>query len=197
MKVSLHGSRLCRVAFNERYARQLIDRGILPKSKDRAFIKWERPSTPSSGTLQVASLLFPVNHLALDAPKGTERKPIAIFGAPVRDKAVEFGFFISRDPIDELQNTFVRSNGLPLVYSTLDSGESVSTVVRVRDFDQSCLPTPEQLQTPEVTFLGWTKANAPGQTAKNCNIVLWNDPGLENGILRAIEIGGVSVTRNK
>ena len=83
------------------------------------------------------------------------------------------------------------------IYSTLETGESVSTVVRLTDFDPTSLPTPDQLSTPDKTILNWTKASLPGQTANNCNMVLWNDPSTSNGVLQALEIGGVSVTRNK
>jgi len=196
MKVSLHESRQCRVAFNGNYAEQLVKLGLLQPSIDRAIIKWERRQTPATGTLHAASVTFPASHLALSCPVGSPRKLISLFDVPL-GKALEFGFFFSRDPMDNLEKRFVRANSHPLIYSDMENGESVSTVVRVVDFDPTSLPTPEQLSNKDVTVVGWGLPTAADQTGKNFTTLLWNDPNESGGLLRIMELGGVSITRNK
>src|SRR5262245_20042998 len=78
-KISLHASGICRVALTEQHYQSLPAQGLL-QPLDRAMVKWRRPETPKTGAVDVASLIFPADHMVQSEPKGTYRKPLIIFG---------------------------------------------------------------------------------------------------------------------
>lgn len=73
LKVSLHGSGICQVAFLNDYVQEVHDRGR-DALKDRTIVRWKRPETPPTGALCVASIRFPTDFLQLDLPEQKTRK---------------------------------------------------------------------------------------------------------------------------
>jgi hypothetical protein len=194
-KISFHSSRRCRVAFDKRYAEKLVERGIFPPEKDRAFIKWIRPETPPKGALLVASLIFPVDYLKNEPPKGKPNRPLIIFEADAPSRAVELGFFYSLEPLEALEQKLLKI-GKPLFRADFENGESVSMVARIRDFDPKCLPGPDELKKTSMKALSPEDLPAPGSEQTNLNLIFWNQPtGAQP--LQIVEIGGVTMKRDK
>jgi hypothetical protein len=107
-------------------------------------------------------------------------------------KAVEFGFYFSREKGPELEQKLSRI-GKPLFATYLDNGDVVSMVTRVVDFDSKTLPSPKKLKGAGMTLLNTLQE--PGASLANCTAILWNDPATI-GMLQAIESGGVTITRD-
>ena len=102
MKISLHSSRICRVAMTDRQSKFLLEQGLMQPGEDKAFFKWNRAPTRETGAVHVVSLLFPIAHLHGEAVFGSPKKPLFKFEAPDDPtSAVEFGFFYSRLPPQE------------------------------------------------------------------------------------------------
>jgi hypothetical protein len=174
----------------------LCARGLLAPGDDRAFIKWRRAPTPEHGGVHVASLIFPINYLHLDAAVGSSKKPLFQFEAPHDPtQAVEFGFVYSREPIDVLEQKLMKI-GKPLFRTGLDNGESVSVVVRLTDFDPAVLPSQDKLNNGGLRVLSPENMPEPGGERSNLTAALWNKPE-DGGTLQVIEVGGVTMRRNK
>jgi hypothetical protein len=157
----------------------------------REVVVWPKPVVPKTGAVHVASVIFPTDYLTADAPKSTKQKPIFIFEAPA-GRAVEVGFFYSQEGVAALEPKF-SSIGIPCVCTTLDNGHSVSTVVRVRDFDPSVLP--KSNVPSNGVHLFDEDGLGPGEALTDLHALLWNDPK-KDGSLQIIEIGGVKIRRN-
>ena len=63
LKISLHESGKCRVAFVPTYHEELVEDGADPE-KDRAFMKWEIPEINARTMLQVLDIHFPLSVLS-------------------------------------------------------------------------------------------------------------------------------------
>jgi hypothetical protein len=190
-KISLHASGVCRLALTETQMK-LLDAQDLEQPTDRAFVKWRRATTPASGAVHVASVLFPLDYLHLNAPQGTAKKPIFLFEASEPGHAVEFGFF-SRMPTAALEQKLVRI-GKPLFRTDLDNGESVSMVVRLVEFDPNVLPTSDRLNKGRRLLLDGDALPEPGTEEHGLTAALWNKPK-DRETLRIIEIGGITLAR--
>lgn len=192
-KISLHASGVCRLALTETQMKLLAAQG-LEQPTDRAFVKWRRATTPASGAVHVASVLFPLDYLHLEAPQTTAKKPIFLFEASEPGHAVEFGFFFSRMPMADLEKKLVRI-GKPLFRSDLDNGESVSMVVRLVEFDPSVLPTTDQLNKAGLRLLNRGALPKAGTEERGLTAALWNKPD-DGESLRILEISGVTLKAN-
>lgn len=192
-KISLHASGICRVAMTDQFYSSLPAKGLV-QPLDRVSVKWTRPETPIVGAVHVASIVFPSDFLVqAKRPEGTYRKPLIIFGDVPPGKAFEFGFFYSREGIDDLRDRFL-SVGKPLCSSKLADGTTVSLVSRVIDFDRSALPPPVQLTAAPGHILPKEAAD-PHFEQKGLTAHFWNQP--EDGkALMMYEIGGISLRRN-
>jgi hypothetical protein len=193
IKVSLHSSGCCRIARTKQHMKLLADQGLAPPRRE--FVEWRRAATPESGAVHVVSVLFPLDYLHLDAPVGTPRRPLIVFGASQLGHAVEFGFFYSRTPEAEMAAKFSRI-GKPLFRTSLNNGDSVSIVTRVVEFDSSILPRPEVLNAAGLGEINHDALPEPGATESNLTATFWNSPK-DGESLRLIEIGGVSIQRGK
>jgi hypothetical protein len=193
-KISLHASGICRVALTNKQHDALLEDG-LDQPADRAMTKWRRPKTPDVGAVHVASILFPTDYLKLtEEPKGTHKKPLFIFDAAPAGQAVEMGFFYSREDQAAMEERYLRI-GHPIVCTTLESGEHVTAIARITEFDRSLLPsqeimdkTPGNILSKEVLEI---KDSLPNLTAS-----FWNAPG-DGGTLKLIEVGGIVLKRNQ
>ena len=194
MKISLHASGVCRVALTEKHIAMMTAQG-LEAPADRAFVKWRRKSTEETGAVHIMSLVFPLAHLRNQAPTGTEKKPVVIFGATWPEGAVEFGFFFSRLRAAELEQNFLRI-GQPFFRWKLENGESVSLVARKAEFDPATLPKVEAINQAGVQILGADKLPSPGSEMANLVAAFWNTPK-DNESLRMIEVSGVTIKRNE
>ena len=115
-KISLHTSGKCRLALEKTYFDFAVDRGLIPAEEDRAWVKWWRSPTPSVGAVLVVGLVFPTDFLHLDAPTATAEKPFVFLQAAPQGKAVEIGFFYSREPVNTLEPKLLEF-GIPLFWT--------------------------------------------------------------------------------
>lgn len=192
LKISLHASGICRVAFAEQHFALMEQQGLdIPD--DRAFVKWRRAPLQNVGAILVVRLIFPVAFLRLNRPETTRTKPIFIFETGPSQKAIELGFFYSREQQDTLQHKFI---GIPIVTTHLDNGENVSIVISEIDFDPSALPPPEQMNRCGMRLLSQSAFPEADTERRGLNAIFFNKP-TDNEALQIVEIGGVSVTRNK
>ena len=192
MKISLHASGICRVAMTDHQSKFLIEQGLMQPEDDRAFLKWRRTDTKETGAVHVVSLIFPIAHMHHEAALGSAKKPLFKFEAPDDPaKAVEFGFFFSRVPPEELEQKLVRI-GMPLFWTGLDNGETVSIVVRVSSFDPAILPRTENLNKSQVRILSVDAIPEFGGQRSDLTAALWNKPK-DGESLQIIEVGGVTL----
>jgi hypothetical protein len=192
-KISLHQSGICRVALTEKQFNALPGDG-LTQPPDRALIKWKRPPTPDIGAAHVASIIFPTEFLKLPEPQGTPKKPLIVFGAAPPGKAVEIGFFYSREAPATLEPKLLQI-GHPIVCTTLDNGEMITVVAREADFDRAVLPSQDKLNKTPMNVLS-KDVHAIKDELKNLTGMFWNNPG-DVGSLMMIEVGGISLRRNE
>jgi hypothetical protein len=138
-KLSLHQSGICRVAMTEKHFHSLSGDG-LTQPPDRALIKWKRAPTPDIGAAHVVSIIFPTEFLkSPNEPQGTPKKPLIIFGAAPPGKAVEIGFFYSREDSATLGPKLLEI-GQPIICTQLDDREMITVVARVADLIAACCP---------------------------------------------------------
>jgi hypothetical protein len=194
MKISLHKSRRCRIAMTERHYATASQHG-LSVPNDRAFVKWERLEAPSEGAHLAVVLAFPTDFLRLEAPAGTKKKPLLLLESARPGKAVEIGFFLSREAKATLEPKFL-AIGKPLFFTNLENSESVWMVAREAEFDTACLPSAEKLNSSGGHLLDPNAFPTAGVPRTNLNAILWNAPQTGEP-LRVIEIGGVTAIRNK
>jgi hypothetical protein len=191
-KISLHSSGICRLALTEQHVKLLIAQG-LPLPPDRAFVKWRRSPTPPEGASFVVVLVFPTDYLRLAEPEATYKKPMVFLEPAGAGKALEVGFFYSRESAASLEPKFL-AIGKPLFYTDLDNGDVVWMVVREVEFDATTLPSSEKFNSAGMRLLDREALTAAGERS-NLNAILWNSPKDEEA-LRVIEIGGVKVMVN-
>ena len=188
-KISLHTSGRCRLAFEQTYA---FNRGLIPPGEDRALVKWWRFPTPPVDAALVVGLVFPTDFLHLDAPAATEKEPFVFLQAAPQGKAVEVGFFYSREPVNTLEPK-LKEFGIPLFWTDLANGDMVWMVGRETDFDATALPPDETLNSISGRLLdpdGFTKAAAE---RRSLTAHLWNAPK-DNEALVIIEVGGIATS---
>lgn len=188
IKISLHRSGRCRVAFTEEYAKTLIEREILPPEKDRAFLKWTRPPTPQRGISLVASVIFPGAFLGLGPQSGSMGKPLVIFEIEGGEMAAEFGIFYTREKSDAAEEAFLKI-GKPICYWTFDDGESAHLVARAREFNRLWLPSSDQFDRAAQY---WVSPERDPSKLRNLNAVFFNEPG-DNRPLQTVEVGRLSL----
>jgi hypothetical protein len=188
-KISLHASGICRLALTEKHMTLLRRQGIAPPD-DRAFVKWGRPPAPESGAHLAVALVFPTDNLHLDDPAWKDSsKPLLLFESAASGKAVELGFFYSREAKETLEPRLMEI-GKPLFYTDLDNGEFVWLVAREADFDSTSIPMGEQFN---MTGMGLRDPIPIGSERRRLTAILWNAPK-DGEPLRVIEIG-ITVTR--
>jgi hypothetical protein len=192
LKISLHGSGVCRVALTDRLYSALPGIG-LSQPAGRALIKWNRAEIPERGAVHLMSAIFPSDHLVLPEPTATYRKPLLIFGDPPAGRAIEFGFFVSRENLFAMEERFLRI-GKPIVGSLLDDGNTVTVVVRETDFDPSVLPPQERLESSTCTVLS-PELYAIQGVQGGFGGLFWTKPK-DGEALFLYEIGELSLRRN-
>lgn len=191
IKVSLHDGQYCQLALTSEYHKRLAEKGLAPT--DRRFVHWSRAKSPEAGATCVVQLVFPLRHLRLDAPTVKPGKPIVAFGSADPEKAVEVGFFFSREPAATLEPQLL-AVGAPIIRTELADGDSVSVVVREASFEPHSLPPAERLAAASTHVLEPDAFPAPGETADGLTAMFWNEPK-DGETLRLTETGGVAVTR--
>lgn len=187
IKVSLHQSGKCRVAFLESQISRMQELGI-PTPADRAIAKWERPEIPAIGACHAASIIFPAAYLSMTSKLGTAAKPVIAFHLSPDDEAAEIGFFYSTEHPDAIESRFSKI-GMPLFFMALDDGKFVTMLARPTSFSPSVLPSPDVLtRTP----MKPTTGEAPKQ-GDDLAAVFWNAPK-QNEALMMIEVGGIQLS---
>jgi hypothetical protein len=136
IKISLHKSGQCRIAITSEHLARMVAQGLTPPEA-RALHIWRRPTDLTLITPLVVRLIFPTNHFHGQHPVGKPNKKVVIFEAGA-GKAVEIGFFYSRESTETLERKF-KKIGKPIFQTELANGESVSMVAREADFDPSGL----------------------------------------------------------
>ena len=190
MKISLHDDENCRLAFTKEGIAAMKGQG-LDVPEDRAFVEWYRNPAPEDGAVHAVSLIFPTDYLRLPAPGASYRKPVLIIDAAPPGKAIEFGFFFSREPQATAMPKFLQI-GMPLVRTTLDNGEVVWVVVREIEFDRADIPS-EERWAGNVRFHDRAAFLEPGAVERDLTTTFWNSPN-DGESLRVIEIGGVTAS---
>jgi hypothetical protein len=193
-KISLHKTGICRLGLTASHFDLAVEQGLIPPEEDRAFVKWRRPPAPETGATLAVVLIFPTDFLRLDAPIGTAKKPLVIFEAAERGKAVEVGFFYSREPAVTLEEKFLKI-GKPLFRTDLDNGETVWMVARIADFDPTVLPSTEKINGGVGRLLDRDAFAEAGVERRGLTGTFWNSPK-DGEDLRIIEIGGITMKRN-
>jgi hypothetical protein len=191
-KISLHQSGIGRVALTEKHFNALRGDGLI-QPPGRALVKWKRSPTPDIGAVHVASIIFPTEFLKLPEPQATQKKPLIIFGAAPLEKAVEIGFFYSREDPATLEPKLLQI-GRPIVCTTLDNGEMITVVAREADFDRAVLPSQDKLDKSPGNILS-KHVHAIESEMTNLTGMFWNAPG-DGKTLMLIEVGGISLRRN-
>ena len=189
MKVSLHQSGVCRVAFTKQFADTLEDKQ-LPRGGNRAFTVWRRPETPASGALLVASILFPTAFLCCDPPP---KKKLNMIMAPAsKDAAIELGLFFHRVSPDDIADGFAKM-GTPYVSCDLGENEWVSFVFRETPFDAKGFAEMVKGKWPGKATA--SREFQPGESI-DANMLILNDPK-EEGHLCICEAGNVIVSKSE
>jgi hypothetical protein len=193
IKISLHASGICRIALTDKQYSELEKEG-LKQPADRALVKWRRAKTPPIGAVHVASVIFPTDDLSLtEEPISKHKKPLIIFDAAPPGRAVEFGFFYSLEDDAAMEERYARI-GKSIVCTTLDSGEYVTVVARITEFDKACLPSQEQADKAPGHILSKEVLNIERELS-HLTATFWNEPK-DGETLRLVEIGGMGLRRN-
>ena len=192
-KISLHGSNVCRLALTCQHIKLMAAQG-LPLPVDRALVKWRRPEAPALGAHLAVVLVFPTDFLRNKCPECTQKKPMVVLEPAAPRKAVEIGFFFTREERGSIELKFL-DIGKPVFWHQLDHGEFVWMVAREADFDPKVLPSSELLSATG-QILDKTAFPEIGAERENLTAILWNSPK-DGEALRMIEIGGVKATRNR
>jgi hypothetical protein len=189
-KISLHQSRICKVALTNEHVNGLKEQG-LDAPDDKASVTWRRVPAPVEDAVHVVSLIFPTDYLRLPAP---ELPPgdlvLSIEAAPLR-KAIEVGFFFSREADVPVKPKFLQI-GMPLVLTRLLNGETVWVVAREAEFDRMSIPS-EERWAGNVRFHDRAAFLEPGAVETDLITTFWNSPK-DGECLRVIEIGGVTAS---
>ena len=144
-KISLHQSYICKVALTNEHVTGLKEQG-LDAPDDKASVTWRRVPAPAEGAVHVVSLIFPTDYLRLTLPDLVPGKPVLPVEAAPPGKAIEFGFFFSREADVSAKPKFLQI-GTPLVLTHLLNGETVWVVAREIEFDRADIPSEERWQT--------------------------------------------------
>ena len=187
LRISLHKSLICRLAFTEKQM-ALLKEQELNAPTDRAIVKWRRVPAPVEGAVHVVSVIFPTDYLRLPPPEGTSTL-ILRFNAAPPGKAVEFSFFFSREAEATLEAKLLRI-GMPLVWTSLDNGETVSIVAREMEFDRTIIPSEARL-AESLRFYDKAAFLDEGGELNNLTGMLWNKPK-DGESLHVIEISGIA-----
>jgi hypothetical protein len=174
VKISLHQSGICRLALSERHYNELPEMG-LKQPADRALTKWRRLPTPEAGVVHVLSLIFPTDHLRLEEPKSSQKKPVMIFEPPPAGQAVQMGFFYSRQTGPAMEASFLNIGAHPLFTFDLRNGDTVWMAAKQIPFDRKVLPMAPLTMNPE-SVLDRTAIVGPGETRGNLTAHFWNAP---------------------
>lgn len=127
----------------------------------------------------------------------TAEKPLVVFEAAPPGKAVEVGFFYSRETADTLENKFF-GIGTPWFYFDQDNGEKVWVVVREADFDPAALPSAEEINR-SMAMGGVLCLDAfpeVGAERGGLTAAFWTSPK-DGEALRLVERGGITMRRNR
>jgi hypothetical protein len=194
-KISLHKSRVCKLGLTKEHFEFAVERGLIPPGEDKAFVQWRRPPAPDTGAELVVVLVFPTDFLRSDALTVTVKKPLVIFEAAAQARAVEIGFFYSREAGITLEPKLLEF-GKPLFWTELDNGETVWMVSRDADFDPSVLPSTEEINSGAERLLNPDAFAEVSVEERGLTGAFWTPPK-DGEALRVIEIGGISMKRNK
>lgn len=188
IKVSLHKFGGSSVAFSRRYLEQVASAGLDVPS-DRAFVRWKRSATPTSGAVHVMSILFPSDFLLLNAPPQLLTKPVYYLKPAPQGHAIEIGLFYSKEPPATLGDKLAKIS-IPMFNAQLPCGEYVSLVGRIVPFDKT------QYDGLKGTLKRLRKDAIPefGQEWKNVSAMLFNEPN-DGEALQLIELTGFTFRR--
>jgi hypothetical protein len=174
LKISLHKSRHCHLAFTSQYWKKEGPTGIARP----AIFTWYRSETPDKRATVLASLLIAEEFLApWTAPhdKFVQRLP-----SPGVGKAYKITFIFSRIPIEDL----VDDKWLVLGQCNLISGEQFVIISALVDFDANRFFQTVSFNVPFDRHLVLTNVVDPGLRA-----LVYSDPN-ETGELQLSDVGG-------
>jgi hypothetical protein len=190
LKISLHDDCNCRLAIPDEGVTAMKQQG-LDAPDNRAFVEWYRKPAPEEGANHIVSLIFPTDYLRLPLPEASYKKPVLIIQAAPPGKAIEVGFFSSREADVTLELKFLQT-GKPLCRTTLENGETLWLVIREREFDRAVIPSEERWAEGERFHDKQTFVDESVQL-NGLMSMLWDSPKDEE-TLRVIEIGGVAAS---
>jgi hypothetical protein len=190
IKISLHESGQCHIAFGEQYWRDLQASGLAPTGS-RFSVRWKRRPTPSSGSVHALSIFFPTDFARLRQPIEKTSKRILWIEPAGPSHAVELGIFFSNGAAETLETKFLRI-GTPICYARLPSGELVSMIGRQLPFDPQGVP---DLNAGKIQILNEQLAPKPGEQCHDLSAFLWNQPK-DDEALQIVELSGLSLQRS-
>lgn len=192
-KISLHKSGRFRLAFHDDYHRGLIDKGIVDPAANRAVTVWDRPDGEGKAAWLAVSILLPAVFYQTSFNKADFTKATNLFSVD-RGNALEIGIFLSQRFSDDLEGKLEKV-GLPVWYADLEDAGTFSVVVRQRPFDPA-VHLPKPMTIPIEAF--HSREDLPTDDAPvrtGLGSLLFNDPVVE-GVLRVMEVSGVTLTKN-
>ncbi len=187
MKISLHDDWNCRLAIPDEGVMAMKQQG-LDVPDNRAFVEWYRKPAPEEGANHIVSLIFPTDYLRLPLREPSYKKPVLIIQAAPPGKAIEVGFFSSREADATVELKFLQI-GKPLCRTTLENGETLWLVIRETEFDRAVIPSEERWPESEI-FHDRQAFVDVGVQLDGLMSMLWDSPK-DGETLRVIEIGGV------
>jgi hypothetical protein len=194
-KISLHETGICRLALDRGHFDFAVEQGLMLSEEDRALMKWRRPPAPDLGVSLAVVLVFPTSFLGLHDPTSTAQKPLFLFEPAAQGRAVEIGFFYSREPAITLEPKFLEF-GKPTFRFDLDNGETVWMVAWPADFDPTVLPSTKKINAGASRLLDPDAFAGIGVKRQNLNGLFWAPPA-DGEAMRIIEIGGITMKRNR
>ena len=192
LKLSLHPAGAaqdgydCQFGHPRSHAHKQESRGYRPIPP----MRWRRPSTPETGAVHVASILFPTDALVgtVDIPNDGKVK----FGIPLAPvgQVAEAALFFSREAPASLESKFIQLGGTPLIYMDLLRGEFVSVVVRHASFPDLPQEFAKLGSGRPIPLSGTPK---PGETVSGRALAICDIPAAGSPFY-LVEAGPVSVT---
>lgn len=155
--------------------------------------RWKRPTTPSTGSVQVASILFPTDFLLGRIPPfKTGRKRIA-WPLASPHHAIEIGVFYSFDDPLAIRTNLNNAGGTFIGYMNLPNRENVAIAAREVPFDHAIVSG-----TLELGHTGHALSGAPaiGEVNKNSSALMFHHRPADGEMATLAEINGIRIKRD-
>ena len=124
IKLSIHGSGVCQLAFAREHAKSALSTPRFPLN-DRTIKRWKRETTPEFGPVYLASVFFSAYKTWDNTEAMQVSKPAQLLPPPPDGFAVQVPIFLSRDDPTSKCSPFDPQD-IILAYFQIESGEYVT-----------------------------------------------------------------------